>query len=71
MSEERIDLPVRDIEPDRRERIRARAHDIVQGREPRWRRVYDQYVEPAWVLGTAVVYLVWAFSAAGALYLQV
>jgi len=63
-----------DIEPEGAERIRRRAHAILGARANdanagrAWSRVYHQLVEPAVLIGMALVFLAWTVQDTVALY---
>lgn len=72
------ELPPRDIDPWRAEKIRRRSHEALKraaalNSRP-WRaravRVYDRVLEPAFVCGVSAVYLAWAISAVSSILVQ-
>jgi hypothetical protein len=65
------ELPPRDIDPWRAEKIRRRSHEALKraaalNSRP-WlattARIYNRVLEPAFVCGVSAVYLAWAISA--------
>jgi hypothetical protein len=66
------DLPVQDVSPVRSRAILAEAQSILASHgmsEPSWIDVlWSRFVAPTLVTATVASYLVWAMTAAGALY---
>jgi hypothetical protein len=63
-------LSVHDIDAGTAERIRTLAHTILAGQRERaarrsgFEQAYSRFLEPAWVSGVVVCYLIWAVKRA-------
>jgi hypothetical protein len=66
------DLPVHDVTPARSRAILAQAQTVLArhtASKPSWiETVWERFVAPTLVTATVASYLVWAVTAAGALY---